>query len=257
MTTRKPKTHLCKHFNDAIYYRDANLVDDLIGKKSFMEVTFRQILGRDASRIEIELIEAVMIAIMEHGFTPSAIAARSIYMSSPENLQAGVAAGLLGVASQFVGTMENCATLLEELVRIPADRRAAAAREIVERHRAERRHVPGFGHHLHRPDDPRAARLLGLFKEKGAAGPFHDALQTLSKAVDEVHGKHLTINATGAAAAIFAELGIPVRVMRGFAIISRAAGLVAHLAEEQREPTGRYIWDLVDHDIPYAGTASR
>ena len=257
MPAKQPKTYLCKHFEDAIYYRELNLVEDVLGKRGFMDMATRQITGRDMARGEIDLIEAVMVAIMEHGFTPSAIAARSIYMSSPENLQAGVAAGLLGVASQFVGTMENCADLLQEIVGLLDDERAAHTRRIVERHREARRPLPGFGHHLHRPDDPRAKRLLELQQEKGLNGPASAALRLLSTTIDEVYGRHMTINATGAAAAIFSDLKIPVKVMRGFAVISRAAGLVAHLAEEQREPSGRYIWDLVDHDIPFAGDMSR
>lgn len=253
MTKQAPKTYLCKHLDDAIYYRDLNLVEDVLGKRGFVDIATRQITGRDMTPGEIEMIEAVMIATMEHGFTPSAIAARSIYMSSPENLQAGVAAGLLGVASQFVGTMENCAQLLADIVALPEAERPSRARHIVDGHRAARRHLPGFGHHLHRPDDPRAARLLELQAERGLARASASALRLLAATIDEVYGRHVTINATGAAAAIFSDLEIPVAVMRGFAVISRAAGLVAHLAEEQREPTGRYIWDLVDRDIPHGG----
>jgi len=257
MSSKQPKTYLCKHFQDAIYYRDKNLVSELLGKSSFMGVASRQILGRDLPPEQLAMVEAVMIAIMEHGFTPSAIAARSIYMSSPENMQAGVAAGLLGVASQFVGTMENCAAYLVELAKLSTEEQAEAGRRLIAEHRAQRKPLPGFGHHLHSPDDPRAMRLLEMSAEHGVAGPHQEALVRLSKLVDEAYGRHLTINATGSAAAILADVGIPGPVMRGFAIISRAAGLVAHMAEEQKEPSGRYIWDLVDHDIPFAGDLER
>ena len=69
--------------------------------------------------------------------------------------------------------------------------------------------------------------------------------------MDAEAGKHITINATGATAALLGEMDIPVDLMRGFAVISRAAGLVAHIAEEQRRPSGRYIWNVVDKAIPY------
>ena len=256
MSRPPPTTELCEHTDNAIRYRDLDLVADILGKKSFIEVMTLQILDRALSPDQRDLIEAAMIAVMEHGLTPSVIAARSIYMSSPENLQAGVAAGLLGVASQFVGTMENCAELLAEIVAAPEAEREAKAAQVVDRHRDARRHVPGFGHHLHRPDDPRAARLLELQKEKGLDGPAAGALGLLARAVDQAYGRHLTINATGATAAIFCDLQIPVSVMRGFAIISRAAGLVAHLAEEQRNPAGRFIWELVDENIPFAKRAA-
>ena len=69
-------------------------------------------------------------------------------------------------------------------------------------------------------------------------------------------GRPITINATGAVAALLGEIGVPTGIMRGFAVISRAAGLVAHIAEEQQEPAGRFIWDTVEHAIPYVGAAA-
>ena len=80
-------------------------------------------------------------------------------------------------------------------------------------------------------------------------------MQTLGQHVDQIYGKHLTINATGATAALLMGAAVPVRIMRGFAVISRAAGLVAHIMKEQQNPTGRHIWDLVDNNIPYTGNA--
>ena len=65
----------------------------------------------------------------------------------------------------------------------------------------------------------------------------------------------MTINATGGTAAVLSEIGIPPEIMRGFAVIARAAGLVAHIAEERDVPTARAIWDLVEEEIPYAGNA--
>lgn len=50
----------------------------------------------------------------------------------------------------------------------------------------------------------------------------------------------------GAVAAVLGDIGIPASLMRGFAVLSRAARLIAHIAEEQRDPLGRLIWNLVD-----------
>ena len=86
--------------------------------------------------------------------------------------------------------------------------------------------LPGFGHPLHKPDDPRTPVLLDLARAEGVAGRHIAALEALGKAVDTAWGKHITINATGAIAAVLSEIGIPVEVMRGFAVITRAAGLV-------------------------------
>ncbi|KAG0774373.1 hypothetical protein G6F22_014114 [Rhizopus arrhizus] len=112
--------------------------------------------------------------------------------------------------------------------------------------------MPGFGHHLHKPDDPRSIKLLALAEaEPDLDGASLNALRLLAAAVDETYGKHITINATGAVAALLSEIGVPTDLMRGFAVISRAAGLVSHVAEEQQSHSGRYIWETIDHAIPY------
>lgn len=249
----KPVTELCTHTATSMNYRDQDLVEDLLGKHTFAEVMFMQIMGRKPRAVDMRILDAVLITLMEHGFTPSAIATRMIYMSAPENLQGAVSAGLMAVGSQFVGTMENNAKLLEQI--IAADDKEAQARQIVLDIKATKSHLPGFGHHMHKPDDPRSIKLLALAEaEPELPGTYVKALRLLSKTIDEIYGKHITINATGATAALLGEIGVPSPLMRGFAVISRAAGLVAHIAEEQKSPAGRFIWDKIDHEIPYVKT---
>jgi citrate synthase len=242
---KAPHTTLCHYTTQAVYYRDDDLVGDLLGQAGFVDVFMKQTFGRVPTAAERRIVDAVLVTLMEHGMTPSAIATRMVYASSPENLQAGVAAGLLAVASRFVGTMEPAAGLLERIVAAGANG-AAEARNIARDFRARREPVPGFGHHLHRPDDPRAIALLKLAREVGTHGPRCEALERLAAEVDAAAERHITINATGAVAAVLGDIGVPAGLMRGFAVLSRAAGLIAHIAEEQRTPSGRFIWDLVD-----------
>lgn len=250
--TTPPVTHLCTHTLTSLHYRDANLVDDLMGQKTFTEVMLMQILGRTPRPVDMRITDVVLIVLMEHGLTPSAIATRLIYMSAPENLQGAVAAGLLAVGSSFVGTMENCSRLLDRI--LAADDPEAEAHAIAQHYKDLKSPVPGFGHHLHKPVDPRAYKLLDLGRaEAELPGQRIRALETLSRAVDAAAGRPITINATGAVAALLGEIDVPTNVMRGFAVISRAAGLVAHIVEEQHSPSGRFIWDTVEHAIPYVG----
>ncbi len=248
-----PTTALCRHSLTSIHYRDKNLVEELLGGDAdFTKVMSEHILDRELSSAEVRIVDAILIAIMEHGLTPSAIATREIYMSAPENLQGAVAAGLMGVGSQFVGTIENNAFLLAQLVALPDEEtRREKAREIIADHKARKILLPGFGHHLHKPEDPRAQRLIEMGREAEFERGFLDSLELLGVEIDVVFAKHVPINATGATAALMGEMNIPVKLMRGFAVISRAAGLVAHIAEEQQRPTGRFIWDLVDKSVLY------
>lgn len=252
MTNKAPPiTSIAHSTPDAITVRGKHLVDELIGKVSFTEMMLLHFKGNLPRAAETRVLDAVLVTLMEHGITPSAIATRLIYYSSPDALQGAVAAGLLGVGSTFIGTMEGCAQLLQRIADTPQEQRRAYAKQIAIEHRDAKKALPGFGHPHHKPDDPRTPRLLQIAAEEDLSGAYVAALQLLAEEVDLAMGRHLTINATGAVAALLAEIGIPVRVMRGVAVVSRAAGLVGHIVEEQQRPSGAFIWQTVDQSIPY------
>lgn len=246
----QPITELCAHSLTGMSYRDQDLVNEILGQQSFVEVLYTQITGRRPTAVDLKIVNAVLITLMEHGLTPSAISTRLVYMSAPENLQGAVAAGLLAVGSQFVGTMENCSALLDRI--LAASQPEVEIEQIISEYRSRKQPIPGFGHHLHKPDDPRSLKLLEIALAEAEFNRAHvEALLALSQAIDTAYQKHITINATGAVAALLGGIGIPTRLMRGFSVISRAAGLVAHIAEEQRYPSGRYIWETIDSEIPF------
>ena len=249
---KKPTTKIARHTADAIYIRGASLVDDLIGKLTFTEMMYFQLLGVKPAPAQAKILDAVLVTLMEHGITPSAIATRMIYDSCPEAIQAAVAAGILGVGSTFIGTMEGCAKNLEEILAAPGEERVRA-KAIAQRFRSAKLPIPGFGHPHHKPDDPRSPRLFAVAEEAGVPGNHIRALRLLAKEVDAAWGRHLTINATGAIAALLGEIGIPREVMRGIAVVSRAAGLVGHIREEQLDPSARHLWEVAAESIPYTG----
>jgi citrate synthase len=248
----KQTTHIATATREDIFVRGKSLCAELIGKLSFTEMTYFQVTGRMPSAGQTAVLDACLVALMEHGMTPSAIVSRLIYSSAPEAVQAAVAAGLLGVGSVFVGTVEGCAALLGRIASA-ADRVDEEARRVVAEHRAAGSHVPGFGHPLHKPDDPRSECILGIAGALGVSGRHVAALRALAVAVDAAQGKHVTINATGAIAAALADAEVPVEIMRGFALIARCAGLVGHVHEEQQRSSLRAIWEAAERAVPYEG----
>jgi citrate synthase len=225
-----------------IIVRGKSLTRELIGVVSLTEMLCLSITGSVPDAARIACIDACLVALMEHGLTPSALATRLVYGSAPEAMQGAVAAGLLGVGGQFVGTVEGCARLLERIVA------GEAPAQIVADARAP---LPGFGHDLHKPDDPRTPVLFAVARTHGVAGRYIAAIEALSAALDTAKRKHITINATGAIAAVLADAGMPIAIMRGFALVARCAGLVGHIAEEQRDPAMRSIWEAAERAVPY------
>jgi len=231
---------------DDILVRGRSLPRELIGKLTLTEMLCLCVIGEVPDAHRIAAIDACLVALVEHGLTPSALATRLVYGSAPEAMQGAVAAGLLGVGGQFVGTAEGCARLLARVV-AAADLDAEASAIVAE----AKAPLPGFGHDIHKPDDPRTPALFAVARTHGVAGRHVAALEALSRALDAAKRRHITINATGAVAAVLADAGIPIAVMRGFALVARCAGLVGHVAEEQRSPVMRSIWEAAERAVPY------
>ncbi|HUQ04476.1 MAG TPA: citryl-CoA lyase [Kofleriaceae bacterium] len=249
MTATRTTTALCHATADDVVLRGRSLPRELVGNATFTEMIYFLLTGRDATPAQRTILDACLVTLMEHGLTPSAVATRLTYGSAPEAMQGAVAAGLLGVGSVFVGASETCAQLLARIT--AAADGPAEARAIVAESKAAGTRLPGFGHPLHRPVDPRTVALFALARAQGAFGAHCTALEQLSAAVDAGAGRAIPVNATGAIAALVLDAGLPAAILRGIALISRCAGLVAHIREEQESPAMRQLWEAADAAVPY------
>jgi citrate synthase len=235
---------------DRIVVRGFNLVDDLMGKVNLGDMAFLELMGRLPNEGESTVFNAMLVALVEHGITPNTIAARLTYLGAPEALQCSVAAGLLGLGSVFVGTMDGTARILQEaLANEPANADLGALAEgIVREHRERRQPIPGLGHPIHKPVDPRSTRLFALAQQNGLAGRYVELMQLVGREAERQSGRQLPVNVTGAIGALASELAIPWQICRGLGLMSRTIGLVAHLLEEMREPMGGEIWRRTEEE---------
>jgi citrate synthase len=225
-----------------------DLPQQLIGKVNLGDMGFLEIVGRLPTKAESNVFNALLVTLVEHGVTPSAIATRMTYAGAPEAMQAAVAAGLLGLGSVFVGTIEGAARILSEAIPNPKAKVAlpTLADKIVADHRQSRRSIPGIGHPIHKPVDPRVPRLFSVARANGFGGPYIKLMRLVAKKAEEAYERNLPINATGAIGAICCELGLPWQVCRGLGVMARAVGLVGHILEESRKPMALEIWHRTD-----------
>jgi citrate synthase len=235
---------------DRIGVRGLDLVRDLIGKVSLGDVAWLEIMGTLPTPQQSVLWNAMTVTLVEHGMTPNAIVARMTYLGAPESLNAAVAAGLCGLGTVFVGTAEGAARFLQEALAgaSPEPDLKTMASRIVADFRAKKAQIPGLGHPLHKPIDPRTPRLLDLARDNGHYGNHCRLMELVCEEAERASGKTLPVNATGAIGAIASELGIDWRLCRGIAVMGRAIGLVGHIAEEIRNPMAREIWERVDDE---------
>lgn len=241
---QKYRTDIAWSTPDSITVYGLSLPDDVIGKVSFGDMAFLEIRKRLPTPAESTLFNAMLVTLVEHGLTPSTIAARMTYLGAPEAMQAAVAAGLSGLGSVFVGSVEGTARMLYELLPQPdasADLKALGKAEIA-RQKERRSIVPGIGHPFHKPIDPRTPVLLKLAEETGFSGRYVELIQHIAAAAEKEKGAPLPVNATGVLGALCCEMGLDWRVCRGLGVMARAVGLVGHILEEASNPLARDLW---------------
>jgi citrate synthase len=238
-----------------------DLTADLMGRVGFGELAFWLVAMRRPTPQEVRVFEAVLVALADHGFTPTAIAARLTYLSAPDSLQGALAAGLLGGGSRFLGVTEDCGSYLHRIIErldqssagLPTDDAGwdAAALDAVRRTRAEGRYVPGLGHPVHKVEDPRTPALLRIAEEEGLRGSHLRLFEAVGRTHEQVLGRRLPLNGAGVCGAALADLALPVELLRGFALLARAAGLLGQIAEERRRPIGMDAYLAVDRNAVY------
>lgn len=232
-----------------------DLAADLMGRVGFGELAYWLVAGRRPTPGEVRVFEAVLVALADHGFTPTAIAARLTYLSAPESLQGALAAGLLGGGSRFLGVTEDCGRFLAGVLRdgVPVDDAGfdALALAAVTQARAEKKFVPGLGHPVHKKQDPRTPVLIRIAEEEGLHGPHLRLFEAIGRVHPQVLHRTLPLNGAGVCGAALADLGLPIDLLRGFALLARAAGLLGHLAEERRNPIGMDVYLTVDRNAVY------
>jgi citrate synthase len=234
---------------DRIVVRGRELTTEIIGTVDLGSMAFLTLTNRLPTDAEARLFNAIAVTLVEHGLTPSVIAARMTYMGAPEAMQAAVGAGLAGLGSVFVGSIEGVARYVQEGLAGQGVRSIAeVASSIVADHRTAKKPVPGIGHNQHKGADPRVSRLFAIARECGLAADEIALVEAVATAAEAATGRHLPINATGAIGSIAAGLGIPWKAARGIGVMARAIGLVGHLLEEAQNPIAFEIWQRSEED---------
>ena len=246
---------------DSITVLGQDLAQDLIGQVGFAELAFWLVAQQRPTSGQLRMFEAVLVSLADHGFTPTALAARLTLTGAPESLQGALAAGLLGGGSRFLGVTEDTGRFLgralarhrDSVGSLPGTPQEwdALALGALTVERTAGRLVPGLGHTLHKDGDPRTPVLLRLARDEGVYGPHLELFEAVGRVHPTLLGRTLPLNGAGTCGAALADLGFDPDILRGFALLARTAGLLGHLAEEQRQPIGLQLYADVERATDY------
>jgi citrate synthase len=242
----RPVTRISRAFADRVEVRGHDLTGDLMGRLSFTEYFHLLLTGEEPTEEQRYFLDLLLVAIAEHGLMPTNVAARMTLAADPASLQGAVAAGILGCGPVILGTSEECAQLL-----VNARSAGLEPLEIAREFRAAGGKVPGFGHPVHKPLDPRAERILELAGDRGVSGPHVALARALRDAVLEVWERPLTMNVSLPIAAVMLDLGFTVSAIKAVPILARTASLLAHLEEERERPLGFVLAAAAEEGVEY------
>jgi citrate synthase len=254
-------SEISQAYADRVEVRGRDLTGDLMGRLSFTEYFHLLLTGREPTEDQRFFLDLLLVAIAEHGMMPTNVAARMTLAADPGSLQGAVAAGILGCGPVILGTAEACAQVLEDAQSRVASGAApeAVAAETARAVHASGARMPGFGHPVHRPVDPRAERILELADARGVSGPHVLLARRFREAVAAAWGRPLTMNVSMPIAATMLDLGFSAATVKAVPILARTAGLLAHLAEEQQRSIGfhmaRAAEDAIEYESPQDGSA--
>ncbi len=244
----KPFTRIGTPTSDTKRFRmrGRDVLSEILGEKSVAEAFYFIVTGRDLPENHVRVFDSCMVILMDHGITPTALVARIVHDSMPEDVQLPMIAGTMMVGNKFAGTMAGAGALYREAIEIGGDKREWA-QGVVARFREQKKFIPGYGHPYYFPTDPRADRLFQIATEGGCTGEYIECAKILAEEIEKARGKPLTLNVTGALGAVLNEVGFPVEVMRAVAAVGRAAGLIGHIYEEMQNPIGPAVVEFINN----------
>ncbi|UCE24928.1 MAG: citryl-CoA lyase [Candidatus Zixiibacteriota bacterium] len=225
-------------------------ITDIMEKLSYAEAVFLVLKGELPSRAEAELMNAILVSSIDHGPTPPSVLGTRTVLSGGNSLNAAIAGGVLVIGDIHGGAIEQSARIMQEWAGKEGDVEDLAAK-LVDWLKGTETRMPGFGHQLHKVD-PRTGKLFEIAARVGYSGRHIDLCVAVEKALEEKLGRQLPININGATAAVISDMGFDWRLGKGFFIISRVPGLLAHAYEEmtRERPMRKLGPPSFDYDGP-------
>jgi citrate synthase len=218
-------------------------IEDLIGRIGFADMVYLLTRGELPHPAAGKLLEAALVAAVDHGPQAPSIAAARMAMSCGVGINNAMASAINMLGDVHGGAGEQAVALFNSVAakldaprgKLGMEQAIAAAIDTLEEKGV--RHVPGYGHRFH-PLDPRAPRLLELVDAAAQAGVVSGQFAAIGRAIEaqlrQRAGRAIPMNIDGATGVIFAELGFAPPLCRGLFVLSRSVGALAHAYEEMQ-----------------------
>ncbi len=226
---------------------------EMMEKLTFAQTVYLILRGELPNEKEARMMEAILVSSVDHGASPPSVLGTRNVISGGNSLNSAVAGGVLVIGDSHGGAIEQSARIMQELVSRGGAPSDLATGIVAEMKKAKTR-LPGFGHRLHETD-PRTIKLFEIADSLQFSGKHTELAKAIELELEKTTGRKLPINVDGAIAAVISDMGFDWRLGKGFFIISRVPGLIAHAYEEMT--TQKRMRKLGNADFEYSGPLKR
>ena len=246
---KKWRTSITLHKGEETFIRGYKLLD-LVGNLSFSQAIYLILKGELPSEKESKMMDAMFVSVIDHGIAPPSVIAARAVASGGHTLNVGVAAGVATFGSAHGGALEDAMKIFQENIEKDVS-------SLVKSYLDSKKPIAGFGHKYYKEFDPRTKRLMDVAKSLGFYDKYCAFAEKIEQEIFNQKGKKLVLNVDGAIAAIASEMGFDWRLGKGFFIIGRVPGLVAHVYEElvMEKPFSKRLNE--EEETEYKGIAPR
>jgi len=240
-------TAISGHTSNDIELRGIPLTE-LIAEANFVSTLFLSLTGRKPNEAEEKVLNALLVAAIDHGIEPASGFVPRVVASSGNSVLTCMATSLLALGPYHGGAITGAMEVLKTVDDYSEDKEVAAT-WLVKKYRAEHTRIPGFGHPIYKKKDPRTQQLFSLAREAGMSLDYMNLALQIEHTLEEETLKKLVINIDGAMAALLLTMGFDVLSGNALFGVARAAGSIAHIIEEQN--SGDWVRRLSPGDVTY------
>jgi citrate synthase len=212
---------------DGVHYIRNHPLSELVGQVSYARAVYYMITGIMPTDEQEYVLNAILVASMDHGISPASGFVPRVVASTGNNLVHSIAAGILALGPYHGLAITGAAEVLQQV-------REHGVESLQESHFSKGKRILGLGHPHYKHTDPRTDQLFALAKEAGISTQHQEVAYAIQAEVFKTLEKHLVINIDMAIATLLLDLGFPPEAGDGLFALSRVGGMIAHVLEEHR-----------------------
>ena len=241
-------TGVSGHTTKGIMLRKKPLLE-LVEEADFVSTLFLSITARKPKKNELKILNAILVASIDHGINPASGFVPRVVASSGNDILTCMASSLLALGPYHGGAITSAMKVLKQVSEDGEDMEKACE-NLIDNFRLEKKRVPGFGHPKYRKEDPRATLLFKMARKAELDIIFMNLAKQMEHSLEQKLNRKLVLNIDGAIAALLLTLGIDPIAGNAIFGLARVAGSIAHITEEQK--SGKWVRRIKENDVEFA-----